>query len=592
MRPIIGTMVGLLLFFSSFSLSANSSAEYTKAMKYLDERGELYFQFFVNSLSDINKISNESRISIDRIEGNKVISYANKEEFERFLNYNLHYEALVPPCFETEVFMSDSYDDPDKGTRFDFYRYPTYSAYLSQMNAWAQQYPDVCKLDTLGWTAGSNGPHALLNMIISSDLSVTNGKPKYMNTTAIHGDEVVTYMVVLHLIDTLVTQYGKVPRITNLVDGIDFYMCPLLNPDATYLGGDNTVQQARRYSVADNFDLNRNCPCWCGKPNHDKYGLYNKVANETKAMFVLHDQYYFNFASDDHGGIESIYYPYANNSSKCHDFEWYRWAGEKFADQVHDDCNNNGYFTFAGSDGVGNWYSEMYESHGPRMDYQTYYGHGKGMGPETSTSKILQESLLESRWLWLKEAYLQYMENLIFTGIQGFVTDSLTNEPIYLANMTRTGDYDNNDVFTDSAGFYLRFTDKGNFTLTFSHDDYHTKTYKNFNMDDYNKKYELNVKLWPLNVDINNTSNLEKHDISFIPFQRGVKFSFNKTLADNIKVGIYNINGKLLRLLSVKTNSIIWDGKDSAGKMVSNGCYVVRVNTGNQSYIKNFIMRQ
>ena len=67
MRPIIGTMVGLLLFFSSFSLSANSSAEYTKAMKYLDERGELYFQFFVNSLSDINKISNESMISIDRM---------------------------------------------------------------------------------------------------------------------------------------------------------------------------------------------------------------------------------------------------------------------------------------------------------------------------------------------------------------------------------------------------------------------------------------------------------------------------------------------------------------------------------------------
>jgi hypothetical protein len=591
MRALKGVLAGLLVFLTSSILSAGNIAEYQKAQKYLDERGEVYFQFFVNNLMDINKISNETQVSIDRIEGNKVYTYANKKEFEKFAERNLDFDVLVPPGLQTEVKMSDSYDDPEKGTRFDFYHYPTYSAYLSQMNAWASQYPDICQLDTLGWTEGSNGPHVLLCMRISNDLSITNGKPKYLNSTAIHGDEVVTYMVVLHLIDTLVTQYGKNPRITALVDGIHFYMCPLLNPDATYLRGDNSVQGARRYSVADNFDLNRNYPCWCGAPNHDKYGLYTKTANETKAMFVLHDQYYFNFASDDHGGIESIYYPYANNASQCHDFYWYRWAGEKFADQVHDDCNNNGYFTYAGSDGVGNWYKEMYESHGPRMDYQTYYGHGKGMGPETSTSKILDESKLLSRWLWLKEAYLQYMENLIFTGIQGFVTDSLTGEPIYLANMTRNGDFDNSDVYTDSAGFYLRFTDEGTFTLTFSHPDYVTKTIQNFAMDDFDKKYELNVKLWPKNVATDYTFDLEKVGISLIPFQKGIRVHFNKNLPANSNVGIYNVKGTLLRLLPVTTNSIVWDGKDNTGKNVGKGCYVIRINTANQNYVRNFILR-
>ncbi len=587
MKTIIGVLTGLIVFFTSNSLFANGSAEYMKAQEYLDERGEVYFKFFVNSLLDINKISMETEVSIDRIEGNKVYAYANKEEFGKFAERNLDFEVLVPPGLQTEVTMSDSYDDPERGTRFDFYRYPTYPAYLAQMNAWQSQYPEVCKLDTLGWTEGPT-THVLLCMRITSDLSVTNGKPKYMNTTAIHGDEVVTYMVVLHLIDTMVTMYGKDPRITALVDGIDFYMCPLLNPDATYLRSDNSVQGARRYSVADNFDLNRNFPCWCGKPNHDKYGLYTKRAAETKAMFVLHDKYYFNFASDDHGGIESIYYPYANNGGRCHDYSWYRWAGEKFANQVHRDCNNNGYFTFAGADGVGNWYFEMYESHGPRMDYQTYYGHGKGMGPETSTKKILAESLLETRWLWLKEAYLAYMENLIFTGLQGFVTDSQTNEPIYLANMTRTGDFDNNDVFTDSLGFYLRFTDNGNYTLTFSHEDYVTKEIPNFKMDDYNKKYELNVKLWPVDpTGISNTASSGKNNIKITPYKNGIKINSGE-LGDNIKIGIYTIGGKLVKMLPVST--VLWNGKDNAGSNVNNGCYVVRIDTDNQIYLHNFIL--
>lgn len=591
MRAIIGVLAGLILFITSNSLYANTSAEYMAAQKYLDERGEVYFNFFVNSLWDINAFELEPYVSIDRIEGNKVYAYATKAGFENFVKRDFEYEILVPPGLQTEVTMSDSYDDPDKGTRFDFYRYPTYAAYLSQMNAWAQEYPDVCQLDTLGWTEGDK--HVLLCMKISDDLTVNNGKPKYMNTTAIHGDEVVTYMLVLHLVDTLVTMYGKDPRITKLVDGIDFYMCPLLNPDATYLGGDNTVKGARRTSVADGFDLNRNCPCWCGKNNHDKYGLYKKTANETKAMFVLHDQYYFNFASDDHGGIESIYYPYANNGGNCHDMDWYIWCATKFADQVHEDCNDNGYFTFAGSDGIGNWYFEMYESHGPRMDYQTYYGHGKGMGPETSTKKILAEDLLESRWLYVKEAYLQYMENLIFTGIQGFVTDSQTNEPIYLANMTRTGDFDNNDVFTDSLGFYLRFTDKGDFTLTFSHDDYETKTYENFKVEDYTKKYELNVKLWPVNpTGINNNVNFIKNIIRITRYKNGIKINSGK-LGNNVDIGIYTINGKLVKMLPVSTASdILWDGKDNAGRNVSNGFYIVKINTGSQSYLKNFILAQ
>lgn len=584
MESLKGVTARLILLFASVSLFANS-VEYMKAQEYFAYRDEVYIKFIINSPSDFKYSGLGDVVSLDKMDFPEVYAYANKEEFEKFTEANLDYSVLTPPSMETEVEMSDSYDDPEKGTRFDFYRYPTYSAYVNQMNAWPQQYPEICALDTLGWTA--NKRHVLLAMRISNDLDKYNGKPKYLATSCIHGDEVLTMMVNLHMIDTLVRSYGTDARITRLVDSIDFWVSCALNPDGTYKGGNNTVNGSQRYSVTDRFDLNRNYPCFCGQGNHDKYGLYNKTALETKAVLDLQLRYHFHFCSDDHGGIEAIYHPYGCVPRNICDLDWFLWAGKKFANQIHDDCNNNGYFTTE-PDGVGHWHFDMYISHGTRIDYATYYGHGKGMGPETSVRKVLQESLLRSRWIYLKEAYFQYFENLL-TGIQGFVTNSVTKEPIYYAKMTRNGDFDNAHVYSDSLGFYLRFTKKGTFTLTFSHPDYQPKTISNFRVNDYSKKYVLNVELDPLTA-IDNKVDLQKQSFSFVPNHKGVKITFNKGLPKNAQVGIYNMNGKLLRVLPVTGSSCMWDKKATNGTPVSKGCYIAKMKAGDQSYSKNFIL--
>jgi hypothetical protein len=339
------------------------------------------------------------------------------------------------------------------------------------------------------------------------------------------------------------------------------------------------------------MDLNRNYPCFCGATGHHLYGLYGtskpRTALETKAVLDLQLKYHFHFASDDHGGIETIYHPYGCQRDNICDLEWFLWAGEKFANQVHDDCGNGWYFRYC-SDGVGHWYTEMYESHGTRIDYTTYYGHGKGMGPETSTKKILEENNLRSRWEWLREAYFSYFENLLL-GVQGFVTDAITKEPIFYAKMTREGDFDNAHVYSDSLGFYLRFTETGTFDITFSHPDYNSKTFNNYDVERYDKKYVLNVELDPL-VKIDHPTNLKKQGISFIPYKNGMKISINKPLSNNCRVGIYNLKGTLLRVLPITAKTTIWDGKDEAGIKVGNGYYIARIKLGDQIFSENFIL--
>lgn len=589
MRPCVYSMLyGLLVGTLSF---ANQTGEYFIAQDYLRERGEVYFKFDIYSSTEFRKTNLCNVVSVDCIKYDDVYAYANKDEFENFVQYGYTYEVLTPPGLETEVEMSDTWDDPVKGTRFDFDKYPTYQAYIGQMKSWVTEFPELCHLDTLGFPESKK--HVILLMRIESDIDVTNGKPKFLRTSTIHGDEVSNYMHTLRTIDTLLRSYGSDDRITKMVDGIDFYFCPSLNPDATYLGGDNTVKGARRTNIADNYDLNRNYPDKCGNSSHAKWGLYKTSAEETKAIIRLQERYDFAFGCDDHSGTETVLWPHGDVPSRCADEDWHKYFCRTFADQVHEDCNNNGYFTgYCGADGMGHVYSEMYECHGVRLDYQVYYGGGKGTCTETSTRKVLEESQLEVHWGYLREAYFRMYEHLL-TGIQGFVTDSQTNYPILNVEISRDGDKEYAKMHTDSLGFYIRLTDKGTFTLTFSHDEYETKVIESFTVDDYEKKYPLDVKLWPKNpTGIATDLDYIKNTFTITAYRKGIRINNNK-LNRNANIGIYSMSGKLVSpVLVSNASNIIWDGMDKKGRLVNNGCYIIRIINNNQKLSHSFILHR
>ncbi len=465
-----------------------------------------------------------------------------------------------------------------------WYTYPTYQEYVGYMEKWQADYPQLAKLYDLG--PSGSGTHRIFALRISDNVELNEAEPRYLQTATLHGDELFSFMFSLHTIDTLLSSYGTNEMFTKLVNYAEWWFLPLCNPDATYFGGDSTVLGAIR--KIDNVDLNRNWPCACMQENHKHFGIYDMRTPEVEAIMKVHEMYRFNLYNDLHSGTEAVLWPYGAIIDKACDEEWFIWGAKKYVDQVYEDCGNNGYMSIAGGDGFGNYFSEMSEAHGMRMDFCTRFGQAKGFCIELSNNKILDEPDLEKHWIYNKDAMFYYYE-LLYTGVQGIVTDADSKEPVNNVNVTAVGhDYDSAAVFTDSAGYYLRFIEKGTYSFTFSRQGYNPKTIENITIDVYHDKYEHNVEL-KSSTGIENALSKPEQSISVKPGCDGVTIAFNRQLNDNTKIHIYDIEGKRIRSIPAVQKSVVWDGRDDNNKVVSNGCYIVQLQAGDKKYSGNFM---
>jgi hypothetical protein len=536
----IATVFSLIAAVFCIQLYADATEEYLKASDYLNQRGEVYLAIYPDSPADLKPLVND--LWIDRIdEGNKVIAYATRSAFEKFLSYDINYEVLIPPCFQNVAPMSDYADylasrrsglAKTAAASANWYAYPTYDAYIAIMKQFQTSFPNLAKLDTLANCANTSQGRKVLALKVTNNVNgSSNGKPRFLQTSTVHGDEVLNYMNTLHMIDTLLLSYGVNTRLTNLLNYIEFWFVPLYNPDGTYYGGNSTVQSARRANI-NNVDLNRNYPCPCGQTgNHALYGLYSSREPENGGVFNLWQSRVFHLSTDLHSGTETVLWPYASMSRRPCDEAWYIWAARRYADTAHKAANNNGYMTSCGGDGIGNIYNELYECHGTSVDYNIFYLRGRNIPMETSITKLLAASSLQTYWNYNKESLVQFYE-LLLTGIQGTVKNSVTKAPIFHAKINEaTHDFDSAYTYADSAGFYLRFILQGTWNLTFSAPGYLSKT------------VSITVSL-------------------------------------------------VRQITAASVSSMLWDGTDGGGRVVRNGCYVIKATNAAGNMSKSFVMNR
>ncbi len=590
MRPIFAVLSSLLILFISSSLFANNTAQakYTLATDLIEKHGEVDIIVKVNSPSEIKKHDLANLLSITKINADnltEVHACVVQWNFDLLVKTGLDYEVVIPEAWDPPMGDFSAYLE---GTApAGWYEYPTYQEYLGFLEKWEEDYPEICKVYELGPSGVASKNHDIYAVRISDNVEVNEPEPRYLETNTIHGDETLNFMNCLHMIDTLLTKYGTDNRITTLVDSIELWFVPNMNPDATYPNGDHTVANARRYNVANGWDLNRNNPCPCEQGYHKDYGLYRFYSEETKALMKLQGWYKFQFAQDQHGGTETYLWPYGGILTRCKDENWYKWLCRDLVAQIHDDCNNNGYMTSCGSDGVGHIYTELYECHGIRCDMNDWVGNGFSITLESSVRKNLAESDLARHWRYCKEALFMSMEIMYKNGLHGIVTDGETGEVLNKVKIEREGDLDNRCQLTDSAGRYVTYMNTGTFDLTFSLDGYQDYVEENFRFNSYTDKYYLHVKLWKDGVGIK----AKMKDVKPIPYRRGIRFD-GIQLTKNAQVGIYDIKGKLIRVLPRQNNSIAWDGTDVASHKVSNGCYVLKVRSNNETFTKSFILNR
>ena len=429
--------IGLICFaVISRSLIAQNQRELGQLMR---ERGEYYFTLAVNEPTEIQSLSR--LCSVDGTNGQTVVCYANQEEYDQLLQLGYQPNLQTPPSLLTEAKMWDG----NRAT-YEWDSYPTYSQYETMM----EEFPTsavsgrTCTLMELGTLSSGR---KIMGVRLNN--GSPEGKPKFLYSSTIHGDETTGWILMLRLIDELCTSTD--PRIVNLIDNLDIFIFPNTNPDGTYYRGNNNVTGARRYN-ANGVDMNRNYPDPHGSAHPDG----KPYQSETQWLMQLAMDYPFVMAANYHGGSEVVNYPW--------------------------DITNG---------------AQWYMIGGGRQDYMNGYRQCREVTIECSTTKKPQGSQLPNFWNYNHNSMLTYMEECL-NGVHGFVHDAATGEPIEGVTITVQGHDDEYSIVSShEVGDFHRPIKGGTYTFVFSKEGYLSQTIEVTVAD--GQRIELNdIQLLPL----------------------------------------------------------------------------------------------
>ncbi|MCU0372989.1 MAG: T9SS type A sorting domain-containing protein [Ignavibacteria bacterium] len=539
---------------------------------YIKAKGELYFRF--NSVSK-DEINNLSRIiSIDKVLPKviyyEVFAYASPEEFREFAKRDINFELLKHPGDGDNFKTSDNIDEI-----LAWDTYPTYPAYVSMMNSFASNYPNLCKIVNIGATVQNR---QLLYAVISDSVNFRKPKPRFMYVSTIHGDETTGYVLMLRLIDTLLSGYGNNPVITNLVKNCEIWINPNANPDGTYYGGDNTVNNARRFNY-NGKDLNRNFPDPVGGPNPT--GTWQP---ETIAMMNIMTQYNFTLSMNFHGGAEVFNYPWDHKAPLHPDDAWFIKSGRRYVDTVHavspstylDDLL--GYPNIPGVVNGFAWYIVT----GGRQDFMTYFKGGREITLEISSTKLLPPAQLPTLWNYNHKSFLNFIKETLY-GIRGIVTDSVTNQPLK-SKIYVSGQNDTTWIFSDSVcGDYHRLIAAGTYSLVFTAPNYYTKTISGVRAA-YDSTTILNVKLRSSITSVSNNPELIRGFRLYQnypnPFNPETRIKFDVKEKSHVSLTVYNAAGQEIQtLISSNLERGTYETNWHAGSLPS-GVYFCSIKAG------------
>jgi len=445
------------------------------------KRTEIYFSFRIHSKNEIQSITR--LISVDNVKNDTVWAYANIKEFIKFskLGYNINF--LPHPGDAPGVIMKD-YIPMNSSSTWNYY--PTYDAYVSLMNAFQAAYPNICQVQTIATLASSR---KILVAKISNNVATDEAEPEFLYSSTMHGDEVVGYVLMLHLIDYLLSNYGTNSEVTDLVNTMEIYIAPLANPDGTYAGGNSTVTGATRYN-ANSVDLNRNYP----DPQDGAHPDGNAYQAETTGFMDFATQHHFVAAANFHAGSEVVNYPWDTWATLTADDSWWQYVSREFADTAHIHAPA-GYMTLE-NNGITDGYA-WYEANGGRQDYMNNWQHCRECTIELSDTKMLPATQLLDYWSYDWRSFLLYMKEARY-GIQGLITDQVTGLPVAAKVFISGHDINNSEVYSSAnLGDYHRLLKGGTYTLTISATNYTTKTISGIVVTDH-LATNLNIQLMPL----------------------------------------------------------------------------------------------
>ena len=433
-------LVLFLLAFNSLTIAQNKSA-LSKAQKYIKEKGEVVFTFKATNQTQFEEINKIVSISHKRVDAKELQAeaYATKEQFEKFLAFGLSYSVNASDNEIAQEAVSSSRSRINAAWDTSWDTYPKYSEYVAKMQYWAATYPSLCTLQNIGSTP--NG-RALYVLKISDNAPADETEPEFLYTSSMHGDEITGFPNMLRLIDYLLTNYGSLSEVTDIVNGTEIFICPLANPDGSFktAGNDimNSIGNTATRANKNGYDLNRNYPDPKNGLHPDSGLQVNAVYQpETLAFLAFERTRNFVLSANYHGGAEVVNYPWDTYSitggANIHPHDnYFKHVSIEYATLCQTADGNLNYMddvlstgAFPGTTNGSAWYTVA----GGRQDYNNYFNHIKEVTVEISAIKFPTASTLPTFWNNNRQAFLNYIKQASY-GLHGVVTDASGN-PIH-----------------------------------------------------------------------------------------------------------------------------------------------------------------
>jgi len=567
-----------------FPVYGQADNQVLKAAKYLEERGEVNFKIISYDPQLINKLS--EMLSVVNVNGNVVICNANADEFIKFLALGKEYVVIPPAGY---------YCKPGdyKGAVEDWLTYPTYEEYDSLMHAFVMKYPDICKIDTIGYSVEDR---LLLGVKISDNVTERENEPEVLLTSTMHGDETGGYILMLRLIDYLLENYSSQTRITSLIDSLQIWINPLANPDGTYAGGNNTVYGATRRNAEPvaPVDMNRNFPDPQDGPHTDGH----EYQPETTSMMDFMTKHHFVISANFHSGAEVVNYPwdtwqtYDEDGQSFHsphpDDNWFQLISKEYADTAQF-FSPAGYLTNPASCGYvlgGNWYMIS----GGRQDWVTYFIQGREVTIELDNSFITPVNDLDNLWNYNYRSFLNYISQAMY-GIHGEVTDSVTGEPLPAKIWIEEHEKDSSHVYSDSiTGAFIRLIAEGKYNLWITSDGYQDKRIDSISVENY-QTTNISIQLVPIGYGITEGLIDKQQMLNLYPGPvSGILHAEIKSEKPGLfTIEIISVDGRTLKTID-KIN-VPYGGTvvNTNVSELSGGIYFVRLRNNNKVWVKKFI---
>lgn len=545
----------ILIFLFSFAL--NLSSQENDLYSLMKERNEFYFSFKCEPRRLVEMMN---LVSIDKVDGDSVVAYANNEEYEMFLKSGIETMLLTPPSMLEVHAMYDAKTREE----YEWDEYPTYEAYETMMKNYAETYSDKCSLMEFGTLESGR---KLLLIRINDDETIA--KPKVLLTSTIHGDETTGYIMMLRLIDELLTAEG-LPEVNNVRNNIDLFICPNANPDGTYRKGNHTVNGATR-SNAFGIDMNRNYPDRVegNHPDGKKYAL------ETELFMELADEYQFTMAANYHGGAEVINYPWDNSKSRHVDDKWWQMISRQYADLAQEE--NSDYMTDR-DNGITNG-ADWYMIYGSRQDYMNYYQQCRELTVECSTTKCPPASDLPMYWNYNRNSIYAFLNQVLF-GIHGTVKDAVTQDPLQASVKIINHDRDYSMVESQLPdGNFYRPIKAGVYTIEASAEGYIPKREDVAVTDNEKTIVEIQMDKYDDALD-------EYDDVDLKIDASGKTVYINNKFLKTIHFELINIRGQI-----VKNNCFDKENMELNLSELDGGVYFMNIVIGDKQMSRKIVVK-